>query len=230
MARQGGNTVNWRKRRISDRVQTGKSTGQSLLLHIGEMHLYNIFPKDGKLQHSGFNEDQLPRWCKEGKSSYIHYENISFFVNQSSLSREEETTLRVTESDINQMTHSFRRYLNSLNSIGMSLSAHSADQFTYSSNFLLEQLKYPKSSDHFINSDRTCEQFVRNQVEMFARYEEHFADKKQADRAGTSLDTPVVKSKVKLSIEPNKKSKDLLTGDSFVASLFRLNNQSSSGA
>ena len=189
-------TSNWRKRRVpverlvvssedrnSGEVEVRKNASSLLLqqrknplLHIGEMHLYTIFPKDDKLDQGNFNIEQLPRWCKDGKSNFIHYENISFFQNQTPLNMEEEALMRVTETDIGHMIQNFRRVLKLFNSIDVpsSVISDSGERIYYISTYLLEKLKYPKLSDDITKPDRTCEQFFRNQMEMFARYEAYF--------------------------------------------------------
>lgn len=218
---------NWRSSSVENVPSSSFKKNQ--LVHIGEMHLYTIFPKEPKME----SKEKLG---KSAQTDFIHYENISFFLNQTPLTSQELCTLQMSENDLNQLAINFRRYLKHLNSIIVTVkttTSYLLDQETFNSTFLLEQLKYPKSSDQFTNSDRFCDQFIRNQYEMFARYYQHYygnntqvsyalldkVDTSIADNTKCCLATSTTTA-VSNNLKDN--SKDTLNSDMFIANLFRL--------
>ncbi|KAJ6225175.1 hypothetical protein RDWZM_003720 [Blomia tropicalis] len=260
------NTSNWRNRgqqssapSVSDSDSNSIGRKRTLLLHIGEMHLYTIFPKDGvKPEPESYSRDLLPKWCRassipttvstSGKgSNYIHYENISFFLNQTPLTDDEWSTLKVSENEVNQMSMNFRRFLKQLNSIVVNVCSgdqQSTNGGAYNSTCLLEQLKYPKTGDFFLNPDRISEQFLRNQAEMFARYQAyHSGVAKYSDDpiqnlnsecstdgkwSGKVLPLPAIGASTSSSSNSSTIIKDLgmlLNETLFVETLHRLKNQ-----
>lgn len=218
--------------------EDGVQASGGTVLHIGEMHLYTIFPKDGGKQRVSGGREWIPQWCLE-RPDYIHYENISFFLNQTALSGEEQSALRATETDVNQMVQHFRRFLKHLNSTYVSSTVSAAitnpHEVSYNSTFLLEQLKYPKAGEHFTNPDRVCEQFVRNQMDMFARYQVNFREQAEVAAAVASLVSSELPNDSQMAtacsvpseVYPKESaaSKDCLTMDLFLAKLHRLRNQ-----
>lgn len=249
-----------------------RGTSDPLVLHIGELHVYTIFPKEGGggKGGKGSNKDAdrssqyFPKWCQPG---HIHYENVSFFANTALLNDEELAALQpVTASDISTMVLNFRRTLKLLNSvvinpvsgeIRLEQQQHSQHQpvepdeiyqHSFESTLLLEQFKYPKCSATFSNTDRTVHQFVRNQVEMFSRYQAHYSSAANGDTSpdlGNCIQEALMKFYSAMAALPvekkllpvtlianngsgNKEAKndvDWSTVDDFLGKLRRLRNQ-----
>lgn len=208
---------------------------QHHLIHIGEMHLYTIFPKNNRLDAAA-PRDKTTGTTVAG-SDYIHYENISFFLNQTPLTKSDLSTLQMTESDLNQLTINFRRYLKHLNSIIVSVKTATLnfhlDQGNFNSTFLLEQLKYPITSEQFANTDRLCEQFLRNQAEMFARYHQFHhgsttsssGDLLSKCATNTSLNNATNSTNASsASSSSASATKDTHNSDLFIANLLRLSS------
>lgn len=165
-------------------------SASDLVLHIGELHVYTIFPKGGPEKGKSNNrqkEGLQPKWCL-ATPGYLHYENVSFFANSSPL----KTIAPLIEADIATLVLNFRQTLKLLNSVTVLKEVQLGQNrqqklekvskkenflqntVTESCSLLLEQLKYPKSGASFSNTDRLSDAFVRNQADMFAHYYQAF--------------------------------------------------------
>ncbi|KAH9417772.1 hypothetical protein DERP_011484 [Dermatophagoides pteronyssinus] len=201
----------------------------------------------------------------------IHYENISFFSSQIPLSREELQVLQLSnnnnsisnnnngttngQSDFTSIVNHFRSFLKYLNTIIVTVSDEnhhinnnnnggSGGKQSYRSTCLLEQLKYPKIIEQFINPDRIFHQFNRIQCTMLTKYlsqqqQQQFQplqplDVVTASAASTlSLSSSVVEKQLQLNgakTSTSTNEPDIITEEIFVQNLIQLMPTSSTSS